>query len=757
MAEIVTNTAETNNVRRETLQGREYLVVDVTAARADLKLNGGVVPPEEWQRSRVDWNRVPLPIGHPQNARGDFVTARLPEVLDNAVLGDFYYANYDEETYSLNGELWVDVEQAQSLGEYGQMVLDHIERDEPLEVSTAYRAEKGEPRRVNGEYYEEVRVNLRPDHLAVLPGDLGPGKCSVEDGCGTGNVPPEEPATNEAGFTTDGPAMGYVVDGEEGEMAVNVYPNMELNVLQQARTPEYSDTESSESAEGWERPSLQAYIQAAYNRRDGEQPDDLPSQVSDLPNDVKQWIAERSLLGDPDATTEEELISFPVVTPNNVLSEAAVRAARNRIGSADLSDQQESSLRNRTAELLEDEFDRDLDENAAENDDEGDGGSQEDSTGDGDSGSDESDEGSDPEASDEESPSTSPETNESDISASPASLSEDEQEGLSLLQRAFQKLGLGDPAAEAEAASTDLETEAGDCGCEGPEAETNDGEDETDTESESESDADADSESDGEESSGDGEDESDTGADTDADTNSPGDADTSTDSTMTDYDIEQIAAQTNFSEEELRDLSEDKLAKIAELANETGDEESSDEEGGEETDGDSEQESDDGGSEDGGSQEEPTDEGGDDQSGDEGVDETNDGLDLESMIEARVEDRLEEVLNDDEFVDQLIEDRLPDGIDEVAANHREERQQRRERQKNTILSNSDAYSEEMLEEMDDEALAATERAVKPSTGTDFGARPVESANADTGGSDDDNEGPATAGSLADYRNRSESD
>ena len=52
-----------------------------------------------------------------------------------------------------------------------------------IEVSTGYFADKlDESGEFEGEEYDGVQINLRPDHLAILPNTIG--ACSVDDGCG---------------------------------------------------------------------------------------------------------------------------------------------------------------------------------------------------------------------------------------------------------------------------------------------------------------------------------------------------------------------------------------------------------------------------------------------------------------------------------------------------------------------------------------------------------------------------------------------
>lgn len=123
--------------------------------------------------------------------------------------------------------------------------------------------------------------------------------------------------------------------------------------LSEAREPSYSGTTSGE----WSAPSLNEYLNAFATEADQD-----VSQVSDLSQESKRNIANRTLIGDPEADTEDDLIAFPVVATSNSLHEGAVDAALSRAPQANLSESTINSIQNRARSLLEEEFDRDLDD-----------------------------------------------------------------------------------------------------------------------------------------------------------------------------------------------------------------------------------------------------------------------------------------------------------------------------------------------------------------------------------------------------------
>jgi hypothetical protein len=166
------------DVRHETEDGKEYLVAPVVAIKEGV-LNGEFVPANEIAKSASDWEGIPLTVGHPKQD-GDFVSIHLnPEILDEAV-GTFKNVKFEQD--SLKGELWIDIEKASNT-EAGQEALNILEEGGMLEVSTGYFAEEtiGDGA-YRGESYIASQKNITPDHLALLPYEVG--ACSVEDGCG---------------------------------------------------------------------------------------------------------------------------------------------------------------------------------------------------------------------------------------------------------------------------------------------------------------------------------------------------------------------------------------------------------------------------------------------------------------------------------------------------------------------------------------------------------------------------------------------
>lgn len=163
--------------RHETLEGRDHLVVPVVMIREGV-LNGALLTREEFGAFPAAWDGRPVPVLHPEDS-GEPISANSPRVLERTI-GKLFQTHVEGD--KLKAEAWIDVQKAQALG-FGPM-LETLEAGTPgMEVSTGYFSDS-EPAEgeFNGRPYTEIHRNIRPDHLALLPGEIG--ACSWADGCG---------------------------------------------------------------------------------------------------------------------------------------------------------------------------------------------------------------------------------------------------------------------------------------------------------------------------------------------------------------------------------------------------------------------------------------------------------------------------------------------------------------------------------------------------------------------------------------------
>ena len=178
---IITQSNSDYQIRTEQYEGRNHLVVPVVMLVEGVH-DGSRGPilhlAEEIGAVPEAWNGIPVTIDHPVDQQGEFVSANSPESLKQFKVGRVFGAHMDGD--KLKAEAWLDEER---LRQASAIALGAIRQMNQLEVSAGlFSQEEEDPGEFNGETYNVVARNPRPDHLALLPG--GTGACSWEDGCG---------------------------------------------------------------------------------------------------------------------------------------------------------------------------------------------------------------------------------------------------------------------------------------------------------------------------------------------------------------------------------------------------------------------------------------------------------------------------------------------------------------------------------------------------------------------------------------------
>jgi len=166
-------------IRRVERGGKERLVVPVVMMVEGVH-NGNRGPllhlAEEFGKSPEDWNGIPVTVHHPEDENGNNISANSPGVVS---VGEVLNAHMDEDN-KLRAEVWLD---EQILKDTEEIAWEAITNMNPLEISTGLLSEEEqETGEWNGETYNAITRNPRPDHLALLPGETG--ACSWNDGCG---------------------------------------------------------------------------------------------------------------------------------------------------------------------------------------------------------------------------------------------------------------------------------------------------------------------------------------------------------------------------------------------------------------------------------------------------------------------------------------------------------------------------------------------------------------------------------------------
>lgn len=160
-------------ITHTTREGRATIVVPVIMARADTVMNGAKIPEDQFHPQ--SWNGVPVTVQHPES---DFGSANDPATLAKWGVGTIFNASYVDGV--LRGEAWIDVQKANKVA---PGLIDALNSGETMDVSTGYFASDVESTgNLNGKAFTVEHHDLKPDHLALLPGVEG--ACNWKDGCG---------------------------------------------------------------------------------------------------------------------------------------------------------------------------------------------------------------------------------------------------------------------------------------------------------------------------------------------------------------------------------------------------------------------------------------------------------------------------------------------------------------------------------------------------------------------------------------------
>lgn len=172
------------NIRTEMFDGRAHVIAPVVLLVEGVHTGMSGVPlyysPDALRETAYLWDGTPITINHPQDEHGEPVSANQPNVLEAIRVGQLFNVWFDENGNKLKGELWIDAEKARQLSPDS---LTAIQSEQPLEVSTGLYFEiESTSGEWNDEHYDATVSDFRPDHLALLPGQVG--ACSWADGCG---------------------------------------------------------------------------------------------------------------------------------------------------------------------------------------------------------------------------------------------------------------------------------------------------------------------------------------------------------------------------------------------------------------------------------------------------------------------------------------------------------------------------------------------------------------------------------------------
>lgn len=174
-------------IRNAIMEGKKWMVVPTVMITEGVHAGSGgplYYPKEELAKTPAVWNHKPIVIYHPTE-NGRAVSACEPAVISKRKVGVIMNTQYAKgskkgEPGKLICESWFDPERLKDVDE---RVYNALQNGEMVEVSTGlFTDNEHESGEWNGETYDSIARNYRPDHLAILPDQKG--ACSIEDGAG---------------------------------------------------------------------------------------------------------------------------------------------------------------------------------------------------------------------------------------------------------------------------------------------------------------------------------------------------------------------------------------------------------------------------------------------------------------------------------------------------------------------------------------------------------------------------------------------
>jgi len=175
---ITTNISGT--IRHAQLEGRDHLVVPMVMLVEGVHAGSDgplFYPGDEIAKAAPIWNHKPIVVYHPKE-NGVGVTACSPAVLNQRKVGIILNTRYEDK--KLKAEAWVEVSRLEAVD---PRILEGLESETIQELSTGlFTANELADGEHNGKHYTAIARNHGPDHLAILPDEVG--ACSVADGAG---------------------------------------------------------------------------------------------------------------------------------------------------------------------------------------------------------------------------------------------------------------------------------------------------------------------------------------------------------------------------------------------------------------------------------------------------------------------------------------------------------------------------------------------------------------------------------------------
>lgn len=166
--------------RLDTLEGRQYTVVPMVILTEGVHAGSQgplFYPKDELGKTPVVWNHKPIVVYHP-TLNGEGISACDVTVINKQKIGLMMNTRF--EGGRLKSEAWIDKDRANAVDE---RIMAAVDNKEMMELSTGLFIDvENTTGKWKSEDYQGIARNYRPDHLALLPDQIG--ACSIADGAG---------------------------------------------------------------------------------------------------------------------------------------------------------------------------------------------------------------------------------------------------------------------------------------------------------------------------------------------------------------------------------------------------------------------------------------------------------------------------------------------------------------------------------------------------------------------------------------------
>ena len=166
--------------RRETLHNKQYIVAPMAMITEGVHNGSGgplLYREAECKKAAPSWNMKPIVVYHP-TINGAGISACDPDVLERQQIGHLMNCRWSGG--KLRADAWIEEGRASVID---NRVVEALEDGEMMEVSTGlFTTNVGDPGEWNGEAYNAEAIDQQPDHMAILPDQVG--ACSIVDGAG---------------------------------------------------------------------------------------------------------------------------------------------------------------------------------------------------------------------------------------------------------------------------------------------------------------------------------------------------------------------------------------------------------------------------------------------------------------------------------------------------------------------------------------------------------------------------------------------